>query len=284
MPVSPVRRTALPVGATCSTRWRTRTSAGLLPTISSKPCASRTSSLRTTFSASARSFRRESSARLARRSRSARARTIELARISPNSRKRVRSEGDQSRPDFRDDSESRPIGFSPIRSGNMRFDWIPRAATNARSSAQDSGISSGRCIANPSPWRARRAQFGTSRVGPFGTVVRFGPANEATTFVVSSSSKSRMLPRSAPKNRASRSMARSSSVSKSSAGAARRLAVTSARVASKSSASPGLTDAMSTFHHQWRHFALMRTHQLFVLTCDSFNLFTRSGLNRRMPP
>ena len=39
VPVSPVRRTAAPVGATCSTRWRTRFSAGLRPTISSKPSA-----------------------------------------------------------------------------------------------------------------------------------------------------------------------------------------------------------------------------------------------------
>ena len=205
-------------------------------------------------------MRREISARLARSPRSARARTIALARISPNNRKRVRSAGDQSRSDATDANESSPIGLSPTRSGNMRFDRIPCAATNSRSSVQDSGMSSGLRIVNPSPWRARPAQLGSSSVGPFRKAGMESAAKRATMFGVPSSSKSTMLPRSAPKKVTSRSIARSSSASNVSS-AARRFAETSASVASKpsSAANPSVCTTPK-FHQQWRDFVLMQIH------------------------
>ena len=65
VPVSPRSSTGASVAATCSTWARTRESAGLVPTISSKPRAWRTSSRSATFSASSRSFSSVTSRRLA---------------------------------------------------------------------------------------------------------------------------------------------------------------------------------------------------------------------------
>ena len=187
------------------------------------PARRATSSRSTTFSASTRSLRREISSRLARSSRSVRARTIALARISPKRRNRVRSSGDQSRSDRHRREREQPDG--PVPDAQRKHEVRLDAVLCHELPLRGPGLRDVGRPAHREPEAFARAsdpvrdETGAPSV-PSGCP-GWGPGRRWRRCSRLPPSSNRMtLPRSASKKRARRSIAASSSVSKASADAA----------------------------------------------------------------